>query len=135
MFIRQIPLILSFPYEIIKCQSITEALSVYIYKKHFWIMKLRESINENFNGAVEKILDHLPNPDALVDYIWGYLGKQIIIFVVSFGLFLLTFNFLLKPRLLSITIGVNGIKIYAVPFVSAIDYFFKTNLMQWLIQF
>ncbi len=130
-FIRQIPLIISFPIEVFKAKSLTEAICIYVYKKYAWIFKLRDLFYRIFNGFFK---DSLPEPKDLVDYIWGYLGKQLIIFIVSLGLYLLIFTLFVKPLLQFTCTGISGIKIYFVPFAMAIDYFFKTNLMALLIK-
>jgi ABC-type transport system involved in cytochrome bd biosynthesis fused ATPase/permease subunit len=103
----------------------SELLANYLRRCHPLIFILKAKADEKLQGWI-------PSADDLVDYVWGYLGKQILIFAITLGLFIVSFNFIAKPMLQSAVMGVSGIKTYFVPFAMAIDYIFKTQTMQWL---
>jgi hypothetical protein len=104
----------------------SELLSNYLLSCHPLIFNLKAKADEKLNGWI-------PSADDLVDYVWGYLGKQILIFGITLGLFIVSFSFIVKPMLQSTVMGVSGIKTYLIPFAMAIDYIFKTQTMQGLV--
>jgi hypothetical protein len=104
----------------------SDILADYLYSTHPFIFGVKAGLDEHLNGWI-------PSADALVGYVWGYLGKQIVIFILAMAVFLVSFNIIVKPMLLSAIVGVTGLKLYVAPFAMAIDYLFKANTMEWIM--
>jgi hypothetical protein len=84
--------------------------------------------------GIKGIFDWLPDADELIGYVWAYLGKQVLIFLASAGLYVIVINFIAKALLLEHFIGIGRMKIYIAPFALAIDFLFGTNIMQWVME-
>jgi hypothetical protein len=119
--IAQIPIKMIF-----QGSGFSELLAGYLEASHPVIFKLKAKADTKLKGWV-------PTADDLVEYVWGYIGKQALVFAISLGLFMVSFGFIVKPMLQSAVMGVHGIKTYVVPFAMAIDYIFKTNIMVWVM--
>jgi hypothetical protein len=126
--------IVPFLFEIIsrreKKRSIAEIITQYVANCYPWIFKAKDWLYNIFGGRFNGIL---PTVNDLVDYIWGYIGKQTLVFVITLVLYIVSFNFIVRPRLQSSVLGVSGLKMYLVPFAMAADFIFKTRLMQWVV--
>jgi hypothetical protein len=109
-----------------KAYTPSEILAEYIRLCHPWALKPKAWLDVKLKGWV-------PTANDLAAYVWGYLGKRFLGFVISFAVFLITFNLVVRPLLHAEIIGIGAIKIYLVPFFMAIDFIFKTHLMEILI--
>jgi hypothetical protein len=112
----------------IKGVSPSEIIADFVYSCHPLVFMIKARLDEKLRGWV-------PTADDLVEYVWGYVGKRALIFVISLAVFFISFYFIAKPILLRSVIGISGLKIYLSPFAMAIDYLFKTEIMQWVIEF
>ncbi|MDR2782747.1 MAG: hypothetical protein LBB48_02705 [Treponema sp.] len=121
--IRIIPMI---PFGIIaESAGPSDFVARYVYSIHPFVFKLKAKLDAKLDGWI-------PSADDLVSYVWGYVGKQVVVFVLSMAVFLAAFTFVVKPMLLSAVVGVYGIRLYAAPFAMAADYIFGANFMRWL---
>jgi hypothetical protein len=127
--IKLVPKIWGFPYGLVKMflesGGPSAFLANYIYSIHPWLFQAKSALDEKLSGWV-------PSADALVSYVWSYVGKQLIIFIVSLALFFASFTFLVRPVLLNEFLGISGLKLYLVPFAMSADYIFGTNFMVYL---
>lgn len=99
--------ILPFPIHLIRGYSIGEIISKYVAKTH---------------PAMDLLLGMFVTYEELLDEIWGYLGKQILVFCMTMGFYIGLFNFIVKPMLQVSVLGIKGVKMYLLPFIMAIDY-------------
>jgi len=106
--------------------SPSEILAYYIRLCHPWALKIKAWLDKRLNGWV-------PTANDLVDYVWGYLGKRLLVFGISMTVFLVSFNFFVRPMLHVNVLGIGWLKVYFLPFAMAIDFLFKTELMQLIM--
>lgn len=107
--------------------SPSEILADFVYSCHPVVFKIKGKLDEKLQGWV-------PTADDLVDYVWDYVGKRALVFVISLAVFLVSFSLIAKPIMLRSVVGITGLKIYITPFAMAIDYLFNTELMRWVIE-
>lgn len=123
--------IVTFPFGIIvQSKSPAEIITKYVTKCHPWVFRAKDWLYKAFGGRFNGIL---PTVDDLVGHIWGYIGKQALVFGITLVLYIVSFNFIVRPMLQLSILGVTGLKMYLIPFAMAVDFIFKTQLMRWVI--
>jgi hypothetical protein len=81
-----------FPIQIIlQSKSPSEFAANFVYWRHPFIFKVKAAgLDKELNGRIS-------SADDPVDYIWGYAGKQMVVFVISFAIFIVSCAFIVKP--------------------------------------
>lgn len=105
--------------------SPSEIVAYYIFSWGSLAWKIKNKFNETVGEWV-------PDADELFGYVWVYIGKRFLIFIFTLGIYLVLFNLIVRPLILTSTMGV-GLKVYLLPFFMAIDFIFKTEITQWII--